>query len=115
MESASLEEILDNLKEGIESEVASEGIAAWSINASGLNLADYISNFSLNELKDLRDEIVEGSRIEITFDLSDAILAHVEDLIEEGEDEAIAALDNDTDDEEEEEDSDEEKWEADEE
>lgn len=82
MEIVTLEEMLESLRESIENELGSEGLATWTLNASGLNFADTLNSYPLVDLEDLRDEIVEGNKVEVTIDLSDAIVAYLDELIE---------------------------------
>ena len=85
MEIITLEEMLDSLREGMETELDSEGLASWTINTAGVNFVDNLEYYSLEDLRDLRDEIREGSRVEVVIDLSEYLLDSVNNIISEHE------------------------------
>lgn len=85
MEIVTLEEMLDSLREGIETELDSEGLASWSLNASGLNISDGLEYYEVEDLKELRAEIREGAKVELTIDLSEYLLNSIDSLIEEND------------------------------
>ena len=86
MEIITLEEMLESLREGIESELDAEGLSTWSINASGINFADNLEYYNLEDLKELANEISEGSRVEVTVDLSDVLLQSINQILAVQED-----------------------------
>ena len=83
MDINTLEELLDSLKENIENELESEGLASWAINASGQNIIDNIELLGIEDLKDLQLEIKEGAKIEINIDLSEYVLDCINEIIRE--------------------------------
>lgn len=85
METGTLEELLEEFKEQIYNEIEAEGLNAWSLNTSGINLLDSIADYDYNELKDLLSELREGLAVEVTLDLSEYLVDHVSELISERE------------------------------
>lgn len=85
MEIITLEQMLETLKEAMESELESEGIATWSINSAGVNVVDNLEYYDFEDLKQLQEEIQEGSRVEITIDLSEHLLDSINRIVEDHE------------------------------
>lgn len=85
MEIITLEELLESLKENLETELLTQGIATWSIGAAGHDFSDSLNGYSLEDLQQLRSEVLEGSKVEVVVDLSDAIVAHLDELIDQAE------------------------------
>lgn len=106
MEIITLEELLESLKENLEAELLSQGLATWTIGASGSDFSESLNGYSLEDLEQLREEILEGSKVEVTIDLSDAVVARLDDLIEQAQAEEADEEDDDEDYETDEEDED---------
>lgn len=106
MEIVTLEELLESLKENVETELVTRGLATWTIDAAGHDFSDSLNGYSLEDLQQLRGEILEGNKVEVVVDLSDALVAHLDDLIEQAEIEEDDEDDEDDYEEEEDEDSD---------
>lgn len=82
MGSKSLEDLLDAFAENITAEASSQGLDTWSIGASGENIADSLQGYTLDDLEELREEILDGQKIQVMVDLSDSFLALLDELIE---------------------------------
>ena len=92
MKTVTLEEMLDGLKDNTESELEQKGLSEWSIEAAGFDFADEFKGYGTEDLEDLRDELLNGAAIEVTIDLSTAVLTHIEAIIsdrEAAEDDAV--------------------------
>lgn len=99
MDTVTLEEMLDSLRESVETELESEGLASWTINASGQNFAEQFTQYETDDLRDLLAELREGSKADLTIDLSGYILDHIADLIatrESEEDDLLEDEEEDT-------------------
>lgn len=87
METKSLEDLLDAFGESMTTEAQAQGLETWSIGASGENIADVLQGYSVDELEELREEILDGQKIQVMIDLSDSFLALLDELIENAEEE----------------------------
>ena len=92
-----IEDLLETLSENITIEANSQGLETWSIGASGENFADNFQSYTLDDLEELREEILEGQKIQMTIDLSECLLTLIEQMIESNQEN----YDNEDDDEEE--------------
>lgn len=101
MQTKSLEDLLDLFGENITTEATAQGLESWSIGASGENIVDLLQGYSLDDLEELREEILDGQKIQVMLDLSDSFLAAIEEIIENGQEEDDEELDEYEEDEEE--------------
>jgi len=87
MNAKSFEDLLDLFGENISAEATSQGLETWSIGASGENVADAFQGYSLDDLEELREEILDGQKVQVVVDLSDSFLAFLEEMIENNQEE----------------------------
>jgi hypothetical protein len=82
MEIVTLEEMLETLGENALAELESQGLASWTIGAAGESLTELLGSYSLADLEELREELLEGGKAQVTIDLSDAIINYLNEEIE---------------------------------
>ena len=78
-----IEDLLEQMKEAVADELGCTNLSDWSLAASGSNFKDLFSSLSARDLRDLLEEIQEGLELKITVDLTESILAQVEQLLED--------------------------------
>lgn len=81
MEIVTLEELIDNIQETIQTDLEDKGIESWSIDVMGVNLVDELEHYNTSDLQDLVDELNEGSRIEVKIDLSSPLVVAIEEIL----------------------------------
>jgi len=78
----SIDDILEQFEEATQDELSCTNFSEWSLAVSGANFKDVLDSLSTQELRELSEELQEGRELAVTIDLSEAILAQVDDLLE---------------------------------
>lgn len=78
-----LEDILKHLKNGLEQSLQDEGLAYWAQDFSDddAKILRQLGSYSLEDLKDLREELEEGTSATITIDLTDSLVEVLDEMI----------------------------------
>ena len=90
-----LEEIIEELKENIESELDSSGLDQWALNASGMDLKESFDEYSTEDLQELKQNIMEGLNIEVTIELTGPALQCIKEILVDRSEQDIYDEDDD--------------------
>lgn len=76
-----IREILEDFETTILTELSSQGLAEWSIVASGNNFKETFSQLGSEDILDLLNDIYEGLPLKITLDISEQISHELEEIL----------------------------------
>lgn len=76
-----ISEILEAFQEALTTELASQGLAEWSINCSSNNLKEVFAQLSSEDIHDLLNEIYEGLALKISVDISEQLTGELEEIL----------------------------------
>lgn len=89
-----VESLVEELQEDIKAELRANGLSLWSLEASGFDFKEKLGECYLEDLKKLRESILEGLELEVTIDLSLPILEILEKEFKEvDKEQSLAELD----------------------
>lgn len=76
-----IREILESFETTILTELSTQGLAEWSIIASGSNLKETFAQLGSDDIEDLLNDIYEGLPLKLTLDISEQISYELEEIL----------------------------------
>lgn len=100
MDSKTLDDIIKILKSNLEATAQDEGLASWSEQATEDDITEHLDVYSLDDLRDLREELEEGTEVNVTLNLTDVFIEYLDKAISqlEKQERTNSSLDEDEDD-----------------
>lgn len=82
MEALTLKDLLEDFTKALKEQIDSEGLSKWSIESTGMNILESISQYDSGDLQDLLYSIKEGQKVSIELDLSQYVVEYINDIFE---------------------------------
>jgi len=81
MDSKTLDDIVKILKANLEASAQENGLSSWSESATDDDITEHLDAYVLEDLRDLREELEEGTEVNVTLNLTEAFIEYIDEAI----------------------------------